>query len=131
MPSTKAPERFLTPEFYVLPGEDMGVVSEFKDFLKEYKVMGLAVAFIIGTALTSLTKSLVDNVIMPIIGVLLPNGNWQTATIGIGPVQVGWGAFTSALINFIIIAFVVFIMVKFIASPPKLDVAGLKKRIKR
>ncbi|VVB73312.1 Large-conductance mechanosensitive channel [uncultured archaeon] len=97
----------------------MGIVSEFKEFLAEYKVMGLAVAFIIGGAITALVQSLVNNVIMPIVGAVLPNGAWQTATLAIGPVLIGWGAFLSALLNFVIIAFVVFLIAKFVLNEEK------------
>ena len=86
--------------------------SEFKTFLNEYKVIGLAIAFIMGVAATSLIKSLVDNVIMPIITPFIPGGQWQTATFKLGPVVIGWGAFLGAVINFVIIAFVVFMIAK-------------------
>jgi large conductance mechanosensitive channel len=86
--------------------------KEFMDFLNEYKVIGLAIAFIIGAAATSLVKSLVDNIIMPLINPLLPAGGWQEATLTLGPFVFGWGAFLAQLINFIIIAFVVFLIAK-------------------
>jgi large conductance mechanosensitive channel len=97
----------------------MGIVSEFKDFLNEYKVMGLAVAFIIGGAVTNLVQSLVNNIIMPIIAVLIPSGEWQTATFLLGPIKIGWGAFLSALINFVIIALVVFLIAKYLMKEEK------------
>ncbi|MEM3408219.1 MAG: large conductance mechanosensitive channel protein MscL [Candidatus Micrarchaeia archaeon] len=97
----------------------MSIVSEFKEFLNEYKVMGLAVAFIMGGAITTLVQSLVNNIIMPIFGVLLPNGEWQTATFALGPIKIGWGAFLSALINFIIIAFVIFMIAKYVMKEEK------------
>ncbi|MEM3369690.1 MAG: large conductance mechanosensitive channel protein MscL [Candidatus Micrarchaeia archaeon] len=97
----------------------MSIVSEFKEFLNEYKVMGLAVAFIMGGAITTLVQSLVNNIIMPIFGALLPNGDWQTATFALGPIQIGWGAFLSALINFIIIAFVIFMIAKYVMKEEK------------
>lgn len=95
------------------------MMQEFKDFLAEYKVMGLAVAFIIGTAATVLVKALVDDIIMPIIGALIPGGAWQTATFSIGPVVLLWGAFLGALINFVIIAFVVFMIAKMVLKEEK------------
>ena len=52
----------------------MGLLSEFKDFLYEYKVIPLAVAFIMGIASTALVKSLVDNIIMPLITPFIPGG---------------------------------------------------------
>ncbi len=97
----------------------MGMMSEFKEFLYEYKVIGLAVAFIMGIAATALVKSLVDNIIMPFIAVLIPSGQWQAATFAIGPVIIGWGAFLAELINFVIIAFVVFLIAKKVLKEEK------------
>jgi large conductance mechanosensitive channel len=90
----------------------MGMMSEFKDFLKEYKVIGLAIAFIIGAAATTLVQSLVNNVVMPIITPFIPGGEWQKATFAMGPIVIGWGAFVGALINFLIMALVVFVIAK-------------------
>ena len=96
-----------------------GLIGEFKEFLKEYKVMPLAIAFIIGIAATALVKSLVDNVIMPLITPFIPGGAWQTATFTLGPIVLGWGAFVGALINFIVIAFVVFMIAKIMFKEEK------------
>ena len=90
----------------------MEMLKEFKEFLKEYKVIGLAIAFIMGFASTSLIKSLVDNIMMPAITGFIPGAGWKTATFSIGPVVIGWGTFLGELLNFIIIAFLIFILVK-------------------
>lgn len=95
------------------------ILKEFKEFLDEYKVMGLAVAFIIGTAITTLVNSLVDNIIMPIVTPFIPGGAWQTATIKLGPIVLGVGSFVGAILNFIIIAFVVFMIAKYIFREEK------------
>ncbi|MEM4239773.1 MAG: MscL family protein [Candidatus Woesearchaeota archaeon] len=95
------------------------VVHEFKDFLKEYKIVGLAIAFIMGAAATELVKSLVNNVIMPIITPFIPGGGWQTATFKMGPIVISWGAFLSSLIYFIILAFVIFLIAKFVFREEK------------
>lgn len=97
----------------------MRIISEFKEFLKEYKVIGLAVALIIGLAATTLVKSIVDNLIMPIITPFIPGGAWQTATFTLGPIVIGWGALLGAIINFIIIAFVVFLIAKYALKEEK------------
>ena len=97
----------------------MRIITEFKEFLNEYKVTGLAVAFIIGAAATTLVKSLVDNIIMPLITPFVPGGAWQTAIFSIGPVIISWGAFLAAVINFIIIAFVVFLIVQWVLREEK------------
>ena len=97
----------------------MGSLKEFMEFLREYKIIGLAVAFIIGVAATTLIKSLVDNIIMPVITPFIPGGGWQTATFSLGPIVIGWGAFLGAVINFIIIALVVFMIAKFFFKEEK------------
>ncbi len=92
---------------------------EFKEFLKEYKVVPLAIAFIMGVAATALVKSLVDNLIMPIITPFIPGGEWQQATLSLGPIVLGWGSFLGSLINFLVIAWVVFLVAKFILREEK------------
>jgi len=99
----------------------MGLLSEFKDFLYEYKVIPLAIAFIMGIASTALIKSMVDNIIMPIITPFIPGGAWKTATLAIGPIVISWGAFLGEFINFIIIAFVVFIIAKKMLKEEKVE----------
>jgi large conductance mechanosensitive channel len=97
----------------------MGIISEFKEFLEEYKVIGVAVAFIMAAAATSLVKSLVDNIIMPLISPILPGGDWQTAILLVGPFKFGSGAFLGACINFIVIAFVIFLIAKMVLKEEK------------
>ena len=97
-----------------------GLFNEFKDFLKEYKVVGLAVALVIGSAATNLVTSIVNNVLMPVITFFIPNGEWQKATFHIGPIVIGWGAFLASLINFIIIAGVVFMIAKYVFKEKKI-----------
>lgn len=99
----------------------MKLIKEFTEFLNEYKVIGLAVAFIIGAAATNLVTSLVNNIIMPIIKPLMASGDWQTATLNIGPVAIAWGAFLASLINFIIIAFAVFMIAKMVLKEEKVS----------
>jgi large conductance mechanosensitive channel len=97
----------------------MSLWSEFKDFLNEYKVMGLAVAFIMGIAATALVQSLVNDIIMPIITPFIPGGEWKAATLAIGPILIKWGSFVSQLINFLILAFVVFMIAKYVLKEEK------------
>lgn len=94
---------------------------EFKEFLKEYKVVGLAVALIIGLASTDLVKSVVNNLVMPIITPFIPKGAWETATFSIGSIVIGWGALLGSVINFIVIAWVVFLIAKYILKEEKVS----------
>jgi large conductance mechanosensitive channel len=100
----------------------MGFLSEFKEFLYEYKVIPLAIAFIMGIASTALIKSFVDNIIMPLITPFIPGGAWRTATLELGPVVISWGVFLAELINFIIIAFVVFFIAKKVLREEKVEI---------
>lgn len=97
----------------------LSIFSEFRDFLNEYKVIGLAVAFIIGVAATQLVNSLVSDIIMPCITLFIPNGEWQKATFAIGPIVLKWGSFMGNLLNFIILAFVVFVIAKYALGEQK------------
>ena len=98
-----------------------GLLKEFGEFMKEYKVIGLAIAFIIGAASTSLVKSLVNDIIMPVITAFIPGGAWKEATLGLGPIVIKWGSFLGEFINFAIIALVVFIIVKIILKEKKVS----------
>lgn len=92
----------------------MKVIHEFLEFLKKYQVIGLAVAFIIGAASTKLVTALVNDIVMPIVSVLVPGGDWRAATLDVGPIKFLVGDFVGALIDFFIIAAVVFMIVKFL-----------------
>jgi large conductance mechanosensitive channel len=91
-----------------------GFNKEFMDFLQKYQVIGLAVAFVIGAAATKLVNSTVADIIMPVIAVLIPGGNWREAVFQLGPIKFLLGDFAGAIIDFIIIAMVIFILVKYI-----------------
>lgn len=97
----------------------MGILSEFKEFLKEYKIMGLAVAFIIGVSATALVHALVNDLVMPIITPFIPGGGWENAKFTLGPVVLSWGHFVGALINFAVIAFVAFMVAKYAMKEEK------------
>jgi len=86
--------------------------GEFKQFLREYKVVGLAIAFVMGVATNELVKSISDNLIMPLSDPFLPAGSWETATVALGPFVFGWGPVLAAIINFLILALIVFLVVK-------------------
>jgi large conductance mechanosensitive channel len=110
------------------PAPPKGLWHEFTDFLSKYKVLGLAVAFIMGVYLGGLIQSLVKDLLLPAIGLAIPGlGDLATFKIPIpgttldasGNPPVGYtgqifgaGSFLVALITFVIVAFVIFIMVK-------------------
>ncbi|MCL5442673.1 MAG: MscL family protein [Candidatus Marsarchaeota archaeon] len=90
------------------PPAPKGILQEFKVFLEQYKVMGLAVAFIFGIYLGALVQALVNDLVMPLIDVAMPGVAWQN--IAVGPFLIG--NFTGTLITFLIIAAVIFLIVK-------------------
>jgi large conductance mechanosensitive channel len=95
------------------PAPPKGLWNEFVDFISKYKVMGLAVAFILGLYLGGLVQALVKDFVMPLIGLVIPGmDNLATLQVAVGSQQFGVGDFLAALITFIIVAFVIFILVK-------------------
>ncbi|MGM5481425.1 MAG: MscL family protein [Nanobdellota archaeon] len=86
--------------------------DEFRAFLKEYKVVSVAVAFIMGAAVNDVVKVFVNNLFMPLLDPLIPGGTWETASVSIGNISLGWGLFVSSLIKFALLALVVFLVVK-------------------
>lgn len=95
----------------------MATIKEFKDFLLKQNIIALAIAVVVGTALNTLVKALVDDFIMPIIAALGPGGEWQTATWDVGSIKFGVGDFLAALINFLIIGFVAWRISKIFIKP--------------
>ena len=92
------------------PPPPKNILDEFKQFLNKYKVMGLAVAFIMAQYLGSLVRSLVDNLVMPIVTIFLPTTiPWEEFELWVFRI----GAFLGELITFIIVAFVIFLLVKY------------------
>jgi len=90
------------------PPPPKGLLNEFRDFISKYKVMGMTVAFILGLYLGALVQALVNDLIMPIIQFATPSIQWEV--IELGPFRVGH--FIGALITFLIVAFVIFLLVK-------------------
>jgi len=119
----------------------MGIVSEFKTFIARGNVIDLAVGVIIGGAFGTITKSLTDDIIMPIVGALFGGVDFSRFFIRLGAVPAtfkgdpssyadlkaagvamfGWGAFLTAVVNFVILAFIIFLLIKMInkAMPPE------------
>ena len=106
-----------TPSLILLisskPEKPKNLAAEFLQFIKKYKVLGLASAFILGLAVNALILSLAEDIITPIIGIFVP-GFEDISSIRLG--VFGIGNFIAAFINFIIIAFIIFIIVKYAAK---------------
>lgn len=88
------------------------MIKEFKDFISRGNVVDMAVGIIVGAAFTSIVKSLVNNLINPLIGIFVGKIDLSNLVWTIGDAQFKYGSFLNSVINFLIISFVVFLMVK-------------------
>jgi large conductance mechanosensitive channel len=89
-----------------------GFMAEFKHFALKGNVMDLAVGVIIGGAFSGVTSSLVNDIIMPLVGLFIGADTFSSLVVPIGSAVLNLGNFIQTVINFIILAFVVFLMVK-------------------
>jgi len=98
------------------PPPPKGIRAEFMDFIGKAGVLGLAVGFIMGTYIGKVVSALVQDIIMPVPGALIPGGNWKNAVITI-PIGEGMnfaiGDFVSVMIDFLIVAIVVFLIARY------------------
>lgn len=104
-----------------------GFFKAFKNFLLEGNAISMAVGVIIGAAMKDLVTSLVDNMFTPIIGLVLGKVDFSSLSITIGSASIKYGAFITSLINFILMAFVVFLIIYLIDKVKE----GLKKLSKQ
>ena len=88
------------------------MMKEFKEFISRGNVMDMAVGIIIGGAFTAIVGSLVADIITPIIGMILGGVDFSTLAVQVGEATLTYGNFIQAIINFLIIAWVVFMIVK-------------------
>jgi uncharacterized protein YegP (UPF0339 family)/large-conductance mechanosensitive channel len=103
------------------PVPPKGFVNEFKDFLSKYKILGLAVAFILALYLGTLVQALVKDFIIPLLGLVIPGmSNLATFAVSAMSQVFGIGDFLVALITFIAVALIAFIIVK-VAKKMKID----------
>lgn len=88
------------------------MIKEFKEFISRGNVVDLAVGVIIGGAFGKIVSSLVDNIIMPLIGVLIGGIDFSNLAFKIGKAKVEYGLFIQNVVDFLIVAFCIFIFVK-------------------
>lgn len=88
------------------------MLKEFKTFIARGNVMDLAVGVVVGGAFSTIVTSLVDDVIMPIVGMLIGGLDFSNLSITVGDAKIMYGSFIQAVVNFLIIAFCIFLMVK-------------------
>ncbi|MFR5262704.1 MAG: large-conductance mechanosensitive channel protein MscL [Christensenellales bacterium] len=89
-----------------------GFIKEFKEFISRGNVIDLAVAVVIGGAFTKIVNSLVDDIIMPIIGVIIGGINFENLMVTVGTAEIKYGMFIQAVVNFLLIALVIFTIIK-------------------
>jgi len=93
------------------------VFKDFKAFLVKQNALALAIGVVIGAALTKVVTAIVDDIIMPIVAVAAPGGDWQKATWNAGPFHFLVGDLLNAILNFVIIGFVVWRISKIFLKP--------------
>ncbi len=99
----------------------MSMIKEFKAFAMRGNVVDLAVAVIIGGAFGKIVASLVADVVMPIVGLLLGGVNFTGLSITVGDAVIKYGAFIQAIVDFLIIAWVIFLALKALSKVKKAE----------
>mgnify|MGYP001737590900 FL=1 len=92
--------------------ETKGFIAEFKAFIARGNVLDMAVGIIIGSAFTAIVTSLVNDIIMPIVGVIIGGIDFSGLKATVGSSAINYGLFIQAIINFLLIALTVFIIIK-------------------
>ena len=87
-------------------------LAEFKTFIARGNVMDMAVGVIIGGAFSNITTSLINDIVMPLLGVLTGSMSFASLEVRIGPAVITYGNFIQAVLNFLVMAFVVFCLVR-------------------
>lgn len=90
------------------------MIKEFMAFLQKYGVIGLAIAVVIGGKVNAFVSATVSDLIMPVVGVFLPQGSWQTWELTMGPLKLALGHWLGATIDFVIVAYIVFAFTKYV-----------------
>lgn len=90
------------------------MLKEFKKFIARGNVVDLAVGVVVGSAFSKIVSSLVDNIIMPLVGIIIGGIDFTKLSLTIFDVEVQYGIFLQNVVDFLIIAFCIFMVVKFI-----------------
>ncbi len=103
-------------------GKQKGTIKEFKDFISRGNVIDLAVGVIIGGAFGKIVTSIVNDILMPIIGVIIGGLNFSSLTIKFKDATIAYGAFIQNIIDFLIVSACIFCLIKFIEKFKKKEV---------
>jgi len=107
------------------------MIKEFKEFISRGNVIDMAVGVIIGSAFGKIVSSLVDNVLMPAIGVLIGGINFTSLTLKINDAVISYGIFLQSIIDFLIIAASIFFMTKILNKFDKKKKEEVEVEIKK
>lgn len=90
------------------------IINEFKEFALKGNMLDLAIGLMIGTAFTTVVKSIVDDILMPIIGIIIGGRDFSSLILKVGNAEIKYGLFIQNIVNFLIIAICLFLVVKVI-----------------
>lgn len=107
------------------------MIKEFKEFIMRGNVIDLAVGVIVGAAFQKIVSSLVDNILMPIVGMIIGGIDFTSLSVMVGTAEIKYGLFIQNVIDFLIVAFVLFLVVKAMNSAKKAAEKKLKKEEKK
>ena len=103
----------------------MSWIKEFRDFALKGNVIDLSVGVVIGAAFSKIVSSLVENIFMPLIGILLKGIDFTSKKLQVGDATLKYGMFIQSVIDFVIVAFCIFLFIKAISKwKSKLDAAA-------
>ena len=103
------------------------IISEFKKFISKGNVVDLAVGVVIGGAFSKIVSSLVNDIIMPIIGILIGGIDFSSISFKVSNATINIGLFIQNIVDFLIIAFCIFIVIRFINKIDELTIKKIKK----
>lgn len=106
------------------------MIKEFKEFISRGNVIDLAVGVIIGGAFGKIVSSLVNDVLMPLIGICLGGLDFKGLSINIGNASINYGVFVQNIVDFLIIAFCIFIFIKLINKITRRENKKEKEEVK-
>ena len=106
------------------------IISEFRTFIERGNVVDLAVGVVMGSAFSKIVTSVVDDLLMPIIGIIIGGHDFSNLSINVGRAVIKYGSLINNIINFFIISFCIFILVKFINKLTSINKKEVKKEEK-
>lgn len=97
------------------------MLKEFLEFLKKYQVIGLAMAVVIGGKASSVVSAVVDQIVMPLVGLITPQGDWRVWAVPVGASEMKLGLVLGALLDFAIVAVLVFAFAKLVLREAQVE----------